>query len=133
MVQQRKVIEGIEFELYSIHSSATRLIREGTDLSAHAYASEEGRAIDSWRIQGGITLGLGQLQLDMEDDTVNFSGVHKSFGNMASTKIEGFLLRISNMITRRVSSLTGLSLTFSQERCGQKIQGGGAEVLDVLK
>ena len=32
---------------HSLHSSATHLMREGTYPSAHTYASEEGRKIDS--------------------------------------------------------------------------------------
>ena len=43
----------------------------------------------------------------MEDDTLNLIGVHRRLGYiMVRAKIEGFLIRISNIITRRVSSST---------------------------
>ena len=38
-----KKVEGTAFGLYGIHSSATRLMREETDLPAYTYASEGGK------------------------------------------------------------------------------------------
>ena len=69
-----KRVESISFGLYGIHSSATCLMRERTDLLAHTYASEGVRernrclAYSRWD-------ELRKLQLDMEDDIVNLTEV----------------------------------------------------------
>ena len=58
--------------------------------------------------------------------TSNFTGVQRELGDiqlMVRAKTEGFLPWISNMITRRDSSLTGWSLILSQWRRGLSDSG----------
>ena len=82
MGQQRKKVEGIAFGLYGIFSRTTRLMRKGTDLSAHAYASEGGRENNRFLAYSRCWGELRplQFQLGMEDDTVNLIGVQKGIG-----------------------------------------------------
>ena len=65
---------------YGMHSSATYLIRDGTDLSAHTYASEEGRESNRFLAYSRCWNELGPLQFGMEDDTVNLIGVQGDWG-----------------------------------------------------
>ena len=81
------------FRLYDTRSSATPLMREGTDLSAHtAYASKGGRERN--RFLAYLRWDeLGPQQLGMEDDTGNLIGLQTGLGDiklMARTRIEGF-------------------------------------------
>ena len=59
-----KKIEDIPFALYGIHSSDTRRMREGgTDLLAHAYASERGREGNQFSGYSTCWDDLGPLHL----------------------------------------------------------------------
>ena len=84
-------------------------MRERTDLSTHAYASEGARKSDRLLAYSRCWDEQGSLQLGIEDDTQNFVEVQRGLGNIrliAHARIEGFLVPKINMITRRVSCLT---------------------------